>query len=274
MSSSRSSRRCAATERWPLAGLPSLGASSSRAAVLCSGLGRGSPCSRRYRRRPQRSRSSGQTIHDAARPVGSLRGEPGRLVGAVRPLPVCRRPTLSFRDLVRRVALGVASRGAADEPLGRADDRSRGRGRALLCHARAGQGGLQRQHRAALLDGVRQCRCGAPDPDVTGRGGYHSRRDRVLDHDRDADAGLDAVRAQDAPQLHPRSRHPVHARHVRRDVRVRDARADLDQRTSQPRGGTSSRIFRSRSPSDWSPSRWRSSSTSFTTSRCRFSFRR
>ena len=219
---------------------------------------RSAECSRQYRRRSQRFRVwVRRSTRAATEPVRSARGEPGRLVGAVKALPVCRRPNLSFRELARRVPLGVASRGAADEPLGRADDRGGRRGRALLCDARAGQGGVQRQHRAALLDEVRHGRRGASDPDVTGRGGDHGRRDRLLDHDRDADAGLDAVRAEDAPQLHPRSRHPVHARHVRRDVRVRDARVDLD-RTSPARGGTSSRICRSRSPSVWSPSRWRS----------------
>ncbi len=52
---------------------------------------------------------------------------------------------------------------------------------------------------------------------------------RLLDHDRDADARVDAVRAADAAQLHPRPGHAGHARHVRRDVRLRGPGARLDR---------------------------------------------
>jgi len=68
------------------------------------------------------------------------------------------------------------------------------------------------------------------DPDHAGRRGDHGRRRGLLDHDRDADAGLDAVRAANAAELHSRPRNAADARHIRGDVRLRDARADLNRR--------------------------------------------
>ncbi len=122
----------------------------------------------------------------------------------------------------------MAPRSAADEPVARPVDRGDRGGRAVRPDTRAGQGPPIRQSDAPLMDDLRERRCGAPDPDHTGRGGDHRRGDRLLDHDRHADARLDPVRATDAAQLHPRPWHAVHPGHVCRDVRIRDASPDHD----------------------------------------------